>query len=189
MKFIDDTLLKEVISIREASYTLENPLTEEEKNIAIERIKNDYENSKSRIAEFRQEFISNSLILQKMRNSKKTENILDVVDDIKKQANSYEDDYIYLTHMIYQTTKDETSLRVNIETMGQELMMLGDQLNMISGKSSTYEEIKNITLQIAEKRLKIDGAVKEVHILSIMNAYYQRLSREIVMGNIKLVYK
>ena len=69
------------------------------------------------------------------------------------------------------------------------MIQLGNQLNKISAKPLSFEEIKNITGQIAEKGIKIDAAVKEVHILAIMSAYYQRISHEIVMGNIKLVYK
>ncbi len=185
MKFIDDTLMKEVISILEASYSPENPLTKEEKNHAVERIKIDYENSKTRIAEFRQEFISNKLVLQKIRKNPNREISTEPLDSIINEANSYEDDIIYLYHTIYQTTKDETSLRVKIDKLGQEIMILSDQFSAMTIENSPYEEIKQLAKQITEKGLEIDAAVKEVHIQAIMNAYYQRLSRELYMGNMR----
>lgn len=189
MKFVDDILMKEAFSIRKASFFQENPITPEEKKLAEERIKKDYENSKPLIADYRQEYIRNGLILQKLRKSNNFDNIVDAVDEITIKANSYEDDYIYLMHMIYQNNKDEISLRVRIGNMGQEMLELGNQLNSISRNLESYEKIKDLSCQIAEKKILIDAAVKEAHILELMNSYYQKLSHEIVMGRIKLTHK
>lgn len=184
MKFIDDNLLKEVIAIREASYTPENPLTVDEKEQAVDRIKTDYINSKSRISEYRQEYIRNTLTLQKLRNGNEHFNVLEAVNEINQQANSYDDDYIYLMHMIYQTYKEKTSKHVSIGKMGEEMQHLGNQLNRITENAASFEEITKLADQIAELSIKIDSAIKEVHILSIMRAYYDRLSHDTMMSNI-----
>ena len=189
MKVFDINLVKEVIAEIENSRPPDRSFTEEEKILAIERLLTDYENGKSRIAEYRQKLIENSILLRKLRNQKKFDNFIDDLEENTKRINSYEDDFVYLSYMLYLTMKLETSLLVRTENMGQEISNLMEKFDAPNRKFDSFEVIQLEASQIAEKAVEIDNAMKEVHILKIMNAYYQRLSHDVLMGDINLIYK
>lgn len=188
MKFIDTQLLKEAISELDSHYPKENPLTVEEKILASEQIILDYKNGKSRISEYRQELIENSIILLKGRYKDNFDKCLDEFEKKAKLINSYEDDYVYLLHMIYLSAKEYTSLLLKIEKLSQELNQLMEKFNSPDKYYNSFEEIKNAGDLITSKAKEINTSNKEAHILRITNAYYQRIGHDISVGKIKLVY-
>ncbi len=189
MKIIDFSLLKEVIAEIEKNSSEENPTTEEEKILATERLYKDYQDGKSKIPEYRQQVIDDTIYLSKRINKNRFENFVDRLDEDIEEINKYIDDYVYLLYMITSTTAKELRQRLKIANLGKELITLVNELNKSKNSPGDLSIFSDLLLQVKKKGAEIDDAVIEVHILKIMNTYYKHLSKYIINYYSINVYK
>lgn len=190
MKVIDINLIRQVISEEELKYTSDNPLTDDEKISATERLISDYETGKNQISSFRQSLVNDTLLLHKNSQSKNFNNFINNLDDDIQRINKYEDDYVYLLYMLGSTKEAKVRMQISIEKLGIELRQLEEDYKKYkkdtSNRMLTEDDLSNQfgMKPTNEKCDEIDIAVREVHILKIMNAYFRRLLKEIYTGKI-----